>query len=61
MLAKTEPRLLLRTPQIAARLTNLRYTPLSHERDWNPASSYFANGGRTNYIGFGPSLFSPHA
>lgn len=61
MLAKTEPRLLLRTPQIAARLTNLRYTPLSHERDWNTNSSYFANGGRTNYIGFGPSFFTPHA
>lgn len=54
---KTEPRLILRTPQIAARMTNVRYTPLSHERDWNPASSFFFDGGRTNYIGFGPSLF----
>lgn len=55
-MVKTEPRLILRTPQVAARLTNIRYTPLSHERDWNTSSSYFVNGGRTNYVGFGPSF-----
>ena len=45
MLVKTEPRLLLLTPFLAARLTNIRYTPVIHERDWNPAGTYFVNGG----------------
>jgi hypothetical protein len=62
MIVKTEPRLILLTPYVASRWTNLRYTPLSHERDWQTNSSYFADGGRTNYVGFGPtSFFSPTA
>lgn len=61
MMVKTEPRLILRTPHLAGRLLNIRYTPLSHERDWDTASSYFVNGGRTNYIGFGPSFFQPRS
>jgi len=43
--AKTEQRLLLRTPQIAARLTDVRYVPYVHERDWDPSGTYFADGG----------------
>lgn len=35
-------------PQLAARLQNVGYSPLQHVRDWNPDSSYFVNGGRTN-------------
>lgn len=61
-MAKTEPRLLLLTPYIAARLTNLVYTPIAHERDWNTASSYFVDGGRTSYPGYPagmPSFFTP--
>lgn len=45
MIVKTEPRLLLLTPFLAARLTNIRYTPVIHERDWAPAGTYFVNGG----------------
>lgn len=55
MMAKMEPRLLLLTPYIAARLENVRYTPFIHQRDWDPDAPSFVNGGRTNYIGFGPS------
>ena len=40
-LVKSEPRLILRTPQIAARVTNVAYTPLAHERDWNTSGYYF--------------------
>lgn len=56
LLAKTEPRLMFLTPQVAARLNNVKWTPLTHERDWDTASSYFVNGGRTDYQGYGPSF-----
>lgn len=45
VVAKTEPRLLLRTPMLAARLTDVRYVPYVHERDWDPDGTYFVNGG----------------
>jgi hypothetical protein len=57
-LVKSEPRLVLRTPMIAARITNVAYTPLQHERDWNTSGYYFANGGKTDRLGYGPSFFS---
>ena len=61
-LAKTEPTLVLRTPFLAARYTNIRYTPVSHERDWNTSGSYFVDGGQTSYTGItppAPSYFTP--
>lgn len=64
MAAKTEPRLVLRTPYLAARITNVRYTPFQPMRSWDPnagASMYF-DGGRTNYAGYppaSPSFFPP--
>ena len=61
-LAKTEPRIVLRTPYLAARYTNLRYTPVSHERDWDPSGTYFVDGGQTSYNGItppAPSYFTP--
>lgn len=55
----TKPRLILETPYLAARLTNLKYTPVAHERDWNPSNtSFFADGGRTTYAGYG-SFYTP--
>jgi hypothetical protein len=42
------PRLILLTPFLAARLQNLRYTYSIHEREWDPASPYFVNGGLAN-------------
>jgi hypothetical protein len=58
---KAEPRLILRTPQIAARLDNVAYTPFAHEDDWSTASNvyYFLNGGKTSQ-GTVPSFFSPN-
>ena len=58
MLIKTEPRLVLLTPFLAARLTNIRYTPVIHERDWNPAGTYFVNGG-TSSGQPAPSYYDP--
>lgn len=59
LLAKTEPRLLLLTPHLAARLTNIRYAPIQHVRSPFSDSAYFANGGLTNGGYSGPSYYSP--
>ena len=43
--AETEPRIILKTPQLAARIQNVKYVPLQHLREPNPDSSYFFKGG----------------
>jgi hypothetical protein len=60
--AKTEQRVVLRTPQLAGRLDHVMYEPTQHLRDWDPNSSYFADGGvssrpdtRTGYAVWGDS------
>ena len=45
VIAKTEPRLILRTPQLAGRLTDVAYTPLQHVNDPLPSQDYHVNGG----------------
>lgn len=45
LLAKIEPRLILRTPHLAGRLTNVLYCPLIHERDSDRSDPYFVDGG----------------
>lgn len=44
-IAKTEPRLILRTPQLAGRLLNVLYRPLQHEVDPIVGDPYFVDGG----------------
>lgn len=44
-IAKIEPRLILLTPQLAGRITNVAYAPLQHTRDPLPDQDYFVNGG----------------
>lgn len=61
MLAKTEPRLLLLTPYLAARITNISYSPVEHERSAFTDSGYFLDGGRTDRLGWGPSYYTPTA
>lgn len=56
--AKTEPRIILLTPMIAARLTGIQYTPLAHERQWDPAASYYADGGKTQENWYVPSYYT---
>lgn len=53
---KVEPRLILRTPQLAGRLQNCVYSPLQHTRQPFPDEPYFKNGGVTSRTG--PSLYS---
>lgn len=43
--AKIEPRIVLRTPHLAGKIQNVRYSPLQHLVDSNPSSSYHVNGG----------------
>lgn len=43
-----EFRIIMRTPQLAARLQNVAYQPIIHTPDWQTDSSYHVNGGRTN-------------
>lgn len=59
MTALNKPRVVLETPYIAARLTNVRYVPLAHERDWNPSASYYKDGGGSSRDFFGPSYYEP--
>lgn len=40
-----QPRIILKTPQLAGRLNHVMCTPLQHFRDWNPDSDYFYKGG----------------
>ena len=43
--AETEPRIILKTPQLAARIQNVKYVPLQHLREPDPDGSYFFKGG----------------
>lgn len=43
--AQTQPRLILRTPQLAGRLQNVVYVPLQHTDDPLPSQDYHVNGG----------------
>lgn len=59
MAALMKPRVVLATPYLAARLTNVLYTPLAHERDWSTSASYYVDGGRTDRDFYGPSYYEP--
>jgi len=60
-IVKVEPRLILRTPQLAGRLTNVVYVPLQHVDDPLPSQDYHVNGGVvTGYPSSSPySEFNP--
>jgi len=57
LLAVTEWRVVCTTPYLGARITNINYCPLIHERSYDPASNYHQDGGRTSRTG-SPSYFS---
>jgi hypothetical protein len=59
MSALSKNRIVLETPYIAARLTNIRYTPIAHERDFTPGASFYVDGGGTTRDFFGPSYYLP--
>jgi hypothetical protein len=43
--AKTEQRIVLRTPQLAGRIDNVLYSPLQHLREFDPDNVYHSDGG----------------
>jgi len=45
LVAKIEPRVVLRTPQLAGRIDHVGYCPLQHTRVSDPSSPYFFDGG----------------
>lgn len=47
-ISKVEPRLILLTPQLAGRLTNVQYCPLQHVNDPLPSSPYHVTGGNNS-------------
>jgi hypothetical protein len=53
---KMEPRIVLKTPQIAGRLDHVMYTPVQHFRSHDQDSDYFFKGGVAERPG--PSLYS---
>ena len=59
LMAKTEPRLILRTPQLAGLLTDVVYVPLQHTDDPLPSQDYHVNGGVVTGYPF-PSPFSEY-
>lgn len=59
LMGETDWRIILLTPQIAARIDNVKYTPVAHERDWDVDGSFYVNGGGTTRTD--ASYFSPTA
>lgn len=57
MIARMEPRLVCRTPQLGARIDNVLYQPIEHEDSWDPNSEYWKNGGKTSVAT--PRLYPP--
>jgi hypothetical protein len=57
---KNEPRLIFRAPHLSAKILNVAYSPLAHERDWATTGYYHLDGGGTSR-GTAPSFFSPNA
>ena len=57
VISRVEPRLILRTPQLAGRLQNVVYVPLQHTDDPLPSQDYWVNGGISTGRPF-PSPFS---
>lgn len=45
LVARTEQRVVLQTPHLAGRIDNVRYAPIRHIREADPASPYYAAGG----------------
>jgi hypothetical protein len=45
LVARTEQRVVLQTPHLAGRIDNIRYAPITHLREPDPASPYFVQGG----------------
>lgn len=61
LLAKSEWRVILETPHLAARILDIQYTPVAHERDFEPDNSYYVDGGGYTRDTQDASYYSPNA
>lgn len=61
LIALTEWRSVCVVPQLGARITNIAYSPLIHERSGFTDSAYHLDGGKTSRDGYGPSYWGPSA
>lgn len=48
---RTRKRLILRAPFLAAKIEDVRYAVYIHEREWQPDTSFFVDGGLTSFAG----------
>lgn len=51
VMIRTRKRVVCRAPFLAARIQNLRYNVYVHEREWQPNTSFFQDGGATSWFG----------
>jgi len=51
VMARTRKRVIVRAPFLAAKIENERYNVYLHEREWQPGTSFFENGGNTSFFG----------
>lgn len=56
--AKIQPRVILKTPQLAGRIQNVKYAPLQHLREPFQDSPYFMKGGNEEYTNSITDLYS---
>lgn len=49
IMMRTRKRIICRAPFLAARIDDLRYAVYLHEREWQPGTSFFENGGSTSF------------
>lgn len=51
VMVRTRKRIILRAPFLAAKIEDERYAVYAHEREWQPGTSFFQDGGNTSFAG----------
>jgi hypothetical protein len=57
VMIRMRKRIILRAPFLAARLQDAQYAVYQHEREWEPGTSFYEDGGLTSFAG--PTYESP--
>lgn len=57
VMVRTAKRIMLRAPFLAAKIEDERYAVYASERNWEPGTSFFQDGGNTSFSG--TSFYSP--
>jgi hypothetical protein len=51
VLMRTRKRIIQRAPFLCAKIEDVRYSVYLHEREWDPSTSFFVDGGLTSFAG----------